>query len=171
MALSSGSASWVALILFSCGGLIIMSAGDAAAAGGGGDDSRLMMGRFLRWQAEYNRSYPTAEERQRRFQVYRRNMEHIEATNRAGNLTYTLGENQFADLTEQEFLDLYTMKGMPTGSGDAGRKQAANVSFSAVDGPTSVDWRAQGAVTPIKNQGPSCCAWIYIINIIIVSYI
>jgi KDEL-tailed cysteine endopeptidase len=159
MALSSGSASWLlALILFACGLIMSAAAGDA---GGGGGDDRLMMGRFLRWLAEYNRSYTTAEERQRRFQVYRRNIEHIEATNRAGNLTYTLGENQFADLTEQEFLDLYTMKGMPTGSADAGREQAANVSFSAVvDGPTSVDWRAQGAVTPIKNQGPSCCAWI-----------
>ncbi|PAN49045.1 hypothetical protein GQ55_9G434800 [Panicum hallii var. hallii] len=162
MALSSGSASWLlALILFACGLIMSAAAGDA---GGGGGDDRLMMGRFLRWLAEYNRSYTTAEERQRRFQVYRRNIEHIEATNRAGNLTYTLGENQFADLTEQEFLDLYTMKGMPTGSADAGREQAANVSFSAVvDGPTSVDWRAQGAVTPIKNQGPSCSScWAFV---------
>ncbi|RCV44261.1 hypothetical protein SETIT_9G359300v2 [Setaria italica] len=172
MASSSGATSSVfALILFTCClASLAASSAAAAAAGGGVDDEvdaggdKLMMGRFLRWQAAYNRSYPTAEERERRFQVYRRNMEHIEATNRAGNLTYTLGENQFADLTEEEFLGLYTMKGMPSGRGgvrrDAGRKQA---NISAVDGPTSVDWRSKGAVTPIKNQGPSCSScWAFV---------
>ncbi|CAN6289086.1 unnamed protein product [Urochloa humidicola] len=171
MALSSSGAtsSWLALmmVLFACG--LIMSAAAAAspAAGGAADGGdKLMMGRFLRWQAAYNRSYPTAEERERRFQVYRRNMEHIEATNRAGNLTYTLGENQFADLTEQEFLDLYAMKAMPSLRRDAGRRKQANFSSSsagAVDAPTSVDWRAKGAVTPIKNQGPSCSScWAFV---------
>ncbi|EER94674.1 ervatamin-C [Sorghum bicolor] len=170
MALSRAAASrgfFFALILVACCSLMLQA---AAAAGGGADgvvvgadgDNKLMMDRFLRWQATYNRSYPTAEERQRRFQVYRRNMEHIEATNRAGNLTYTLGENQFADLTEEEFLDLYTMKGMPPVRRDAGKKQQANFS-SVVDAPTSVDWRSRGAVTPIKNQGPSCSScWAFV---------
>jgi cathepsin L len=170
MALSRVAASrGFALILVACCSLML------AAAGGGVDDDgvggdKLMMDRFLRWQATYNRSYPTAEERQRRFQVYRRNMEHIEATNRAGNLTYTLGENQFADLTEEEFLDLYTMKGMPPVRRDAGKKQANFSSSAAVDAPTSVDWRSKGAVTPIKNQGPSCCA-CSVINIYLSIYI
>ncbi|CAN6300475.1 unnamed protein product [Urochloa humidicola] len=168
MALSSGATSWLALmmILFvTCGLTMSAAAASPAAAGGVEDDGsgadKLMMGRFLRWQAAYNRSYATAEEGERRFQVYRRNMEHIEATNRAGNLTYTLGENQFADLTEEEFLDLYAMKGMPSVRRDAGRKQA---NFSgAVYAPPTVDWRAKGAVTPIKNQGPSCSScWAFV---------
>ncbi|CAL4931687.1 unnamed protein product [Urochloa decumbens] len=161
MALSSGAMSLalglICLALFAGASLAAAAGGDVA-----GGDNKLMMGRFLRWQAAYNRSYATAEERDRRFQVYRRNMEHIEATNRAGNLTYTLGENQFADLTEEEFLDLYAMKGgMPSLHRDAGRKQA---NFSAaVNAPTSVDWRAKGAVTPIKNQGPSCSScWAFV---------
>jgi hypothetical protein len=37
-------------------------------------------------------------ERRRRFEVYRRNVEHIESTNRRSGL----GENQFADLTAHE---------------------------------------------------------------------
>ncbi|CAD6204103.1 unnamed protein product [Miscanthus lutarioriparius] len=165
MALSRG---FFALVLVACCSLML--AVSASASGGGvADDGvvggdKLMMDRFLRWQATYNRSYPTPEERQRRFQVYRRNMEHIEATNQAGNLTYTLGENQFADLTEEEFLDLYTMKGMPPVRRDAGKKQANFSSpAAAVDAPTSVDWRSKGAVTPIKNQGPSCSScWAFV---------
>ncbi|KAF8698831.1 hypothetical protein HU200_035090 [Digitaria exilis] len=150
MALSSaGATSWLPLILLAtcCLMVAVAAAADASASGVAGDN--LMMGRFLRWQAAYGRSYPTEEERRLRFEVYRRNVEHIEATNRAGNLTYTLGENQFADLTEEEFLDMYAMKGMPSSSGglrrDAGRKQA-NLS-AAVDAPPNVDWSCWAFVT------------------------
>ncbi|KAJ1296652.1 hypothetical protein BS78_01G318700 [Paspalum vaginatum] len=165
MALFRGAASG---FLVACCCLLLSAAssgGGADAAATGGDDSnKLMMGRFLRWEAAYNRSYATAEERRRRFQVYRRNMDYIDATNRAGNLTYTLGENQFADLTEEEFLDMYTMKG--TLAGAKASSSSSNVSFSvpeAVDAPASVDWRKNGAVTPIKNQGPSCSScWAFV---------
>jgi KDEL-tailed cysteine endopeptidase len=163
MTFPRGAMSVFVLLLLSCC-LIMLAPSPAAAAAGtdqlgvdaaaGGTD-KLMMDRFLRWQAAYNRSYPTVEEKRRRFEVYRRNMEYIEETNRAGNLTYTLGENQFADLTQEEFLDMYTMKGT---MGHGGGSKATNVSDEgvAVDAPTSVDWRSQGAVTPIKNQG-TCC--------------
>ncbi|KAL6598285.1 hypothetical protein ACP70R_046450 [Stipagrostis hirtigluma subsp. patula] len=165
MALSSGATPALALILFACG---LMLAGGSPAAATAGDSvagDRLMMGRFLRWQAAYNRSYANAAEKRLRFEVYRRNIEHIEATNRAGNLTYQLGENQFADLTEEEFVDMYLMKGMPTTAGRV--DAAANATFAdgvvAVDAPPTVDWRTKGAVVPPKNQGPSCSScWAFV---------
>ncbi|TVU46505.1 hypothetical protein EJB05_06046 [Eragrostis curvula] len=157
MALSSGAMPVFALILL----IAFMFAGASPASesvDAAGD--KLMMDRFVRWQAAYERSYATAEEKQRRFEVYRRNMEYIDATNRAGNLTYQLGENQFADLTPEEFLDTYTMKGMPKRVDDDGIK--ANASFPDVDAPTSVDWRSQGAVTPIKTQGTCSSCWAFV---------
>ncbi|CAL5085392.1 unnamed protein product [Urochloa decumbens] len=68
----------------------------AGAASGGRVDveDMLMMDRFRSWQAAYNRSYATAAERLRRFEVYRQNMELIEATNRLG-LSYKLSETPF----------------------------------------------------------------------------
>lgn len=82
----------------------------AGAASGGRVDveDMLMMDRFRAWQAAYNRSYATAAERLRRFEVYRQNMELIEATNRRG-LPYQLGETPFTDLTSEEFLATHTM--------------------------------------------------------------
>ncbi|KAK3146914.1 hypothetical protein QOZ80_3BG0274940 [Eleusine coracana subsp. coracana] len=159
MASPRGATSVFALILLSCF-LMFADASSAAATTEGVDaGDKLMMDRFLRWQAAYNRSYPTEEEKQRRFEVYRQNMEHIEATNRDGNLTYQLGENQFTDLTPEEFLDMYTMKG------PMHDEKPINASFSdgaAVDAPTSVDWRSQDAVTPIKNQGQCQSCWAFV---------
>ncbi|XP_066396490.1 ananain-like [Miscanthus floridulus] len=69
----------------------------------------MMTNRFHAWRAAHNWTYATAAKRQRRFEVYRRNVEYIEATNRRGGLSYQLGENQFTDLTSDEFLAAYTM--------------------------------------------------------------
>ncbi|GJN12742.1 hypothetical protein PR202_ga31048 [Eleusine coracana subsp. coracana] len=137
MAFPRAATSVFALILLSC--FLMLAASSAAATTEGVDAAgdKLMMDRFLRWQVAYNRSYPSEEEKKRRLEVYRQNMEHIEATNQDGNLTYQLGENQFTDLTPEEFLDMYTMKG------PMHDEKPINASFSdgtAVDAPTSVDW-------------------------------
>jgi hypothetical protein len=56
----------------------------------------------------------------------------------------------------EEFMDRYTTKEMMKPVHDDGVKVASNASFSEgipVDVLTRVDWRSQGAVTPIKSLG------------------
>ncbi|XP_044971003.1 ervatamin-C-like [Hordeum vulgare subsp. vulgare] len=154
-----GTRPVIPILVLLTGGLF---AAFPAASGGRVDaGDMLMMDRFRQWQATHNRSYLSAEERLRRFEVYRTNVEYIDATNRRGGLTYELGENQFADLTGEEFLARYA--GGHTGSAITTAAEADGLwSSGGGDGsleavpPASVDWRAKGAVTPVKNQGSQC---------------
>ncbi|KAL6855948.1 hypothetical protein ACP4OV_018750 [Aristida adscensionis] len=172
---SSRSLSLGAL-LCAAAGLILLLAG--AASGGGVDvGDMLMLDRFRAWQAAFNRTYATPEERLRRFEVYRRNMERIEATNRLG-LSYRLGETPFTDLTADEFRATRTMpRGMTMADAVRRRRQlittragpvgggggwvSRNWSLSRDDLPESVDWRAQGAVTPAKDQHTCGSCWTF----------
>ncbi|EMS67755.1 Fruit bromelain [Triticum urartu] len=134
----------------------------------------LMMDRFRQWQATHNRSYLSVEERLRRFQVYRDNMEYIDATNRRGDLTYELGENEFANLTQEEFLARYASSydgagdntgiTMPASGGDAELWSSGGEDNSLeAPPPPSMDWRAKGAVTPPKSQSSSCSScWAFV---------
>lgn len=115
------------------------------------------------WMAEYGRVYKDEAEKARRLEIFKENIKYIEDFNNAGSHKFTLGVNQFADLTHEEFVANY-INGVP--------RQAEIIDESAVMSfkdetnvtervniyalPTSVDWRAQGAVSPVKNQGAKC---------------
>lgn len=117
-----------------------------------------LLERFHAWQAEYNRTYATPEEFQYRFKVYCENVKFIETMNRAGS-SYELGENQFTDLTQEEFEDMYLMKlnevaSAPEAMGQLGTMNAGGTSGggNTDEAPNYVDWRTKGAVTPVKDQ-------------------
>jgi C1A family cysteine protease len=91
----------------------------------------------------------------------------IEAANLDGRLTYTLGENQFTDLTHEEFLAKHTSR--PVAPSDLVRNEEETVITTragvveevkckaAPDNvPHSINWADLGKVTEVKDQGEIC---------------
>ncbi|PIN18853.1 Cysteine proteinase Cathepsin L [Handroanthus impetiginosus] len=73
-----------------------------------------MLIKHMKWMAQYKRSYESKEERQKRFEIFKENVEYIESFNRDGKHTYTLGINEFADLIKEEFLSKYARNYKPS---------------------------------------------------------
>ncbi|XP_042517019.1 senescence-specific cysteine protease SAG12-like [Macadamia integrifolia] len=119
-----------------------------------------MMDRHELWMGEHGRVYKDAKEKEKRFLVFKKNVERIEAFNKAGNKPYKLSVNGFADLENEEFKAArtgYMMKS--TGQSSSSNRVFKYHNVTVV--PISFDWRRKGAVTPIKDQGQCGCCWAF----------
>ncbi len=99
--------------------------------------------------------------------VFADNLEFILKHNQeylAGRKTFTMGVNNFADMTNAEFRARFN--GFRPSAGLAQsqdfNKNAYNASAS-VDLPDTVDWVKKGLVTPVKNQGN---VWVFTVNFV-----
>ncbi|KAL7185404.1 hypothetical protein ACSBR2_027360 [Camellia fascicularis] len=62
-----------------------------------------MFERQKQWMALHGRVYKDTAEEDKRFNIFKDNVERIESFNKAANKPYKLGVNQFVDLTNEEF--------------------------------------------------------------------
>ncbi|CAL5198996.1 unnamed protein product [Lathyrus oleraceus] len=113
------------------------------------------------WMMKYERTYTNSSEMEKRFQIFKNNLEHIEKHNNAGNKSYKLGLNPYSDLTSQEFIASYT--GLKISSQISSSKmESIPILFNSNDDvPTNFDWRQQGVVTNVKNQNSCGCCWAF----------
>ncbi|KAK3033403.1 LOW QUALITY PROTEIN: hypothetical protein RJ639_032376, partial [Escallonia herrerae] len=116
-----------------------------------------MRGKHEQWMDRYGRVYKDADEKNKRFKIFKKNVKHIESFNQANEKPYKLAVNEFADLTNEEF------KASRNGLKLHARSQTtASFRFENVTAvPPSLDWRVEGAVTPVKDQGQCGCCWAF----------
>ncbi|KAE8678420.1 Vignain [Hibiscus syriacus] len=116
-----------------------------------------MYERHRQWMSQFERVYSDNNERQKRFNIFKQNVELIDSFNNANNKPYKLAVNQFADLTNEEFTA--SRNGF---KGHMCSNKATTFKYENVTAlPSSVDWRNKGAVTPIKDQGQCGCCWAF----------
>jgi C1A family cysteine protease len=107
------------------------------------------------WKTDMNKNYATTEEDAKRFQIFQKNYEFAHNFNKQGR-SAVLGMTVFADLSNEEFASVYA-----SCSPKAELKETTPKTYDVFNLPASVDWRQQGAVTPVKNQGQCGGCWAF----------
>ncbi|KAB2612014.1 fruit bromelain-like [Pyrus ussuriensis x Pyrus communis] len=99
--------------------------------------------------AKYGRVYKDSEEKERRFAIFRSNVEYVEKFNRDENNTYKLGLNEFADFSHEDFVQQYTGYIKPNEQTSSADVSFRYESLGGPDVPLSIDWRMHGVVTTL----------------------
>jgi len=113
---------------------------------------------FTAWVNEYGKSYETAEFFNR-FNIFKANLDIIREHN-AKNDSWTMGMNEFGDMTWEEFKSSY-VGGLKPRVGDYIRSKNYGAVKPNPNIPSSLDWRTKGVVTPVKNQGQCGSCWAF----------
>ena len=113
---------------------------------------------WMEFQKVYNKQYASSDEATQRRLTWEANLKFINQHNlehSLGQHTFSVAMNQFGDMTKEEFAE--QMNGYKMSNKNS--KGSAFLMPSNVEIPDSVDWRTQGYVTPIKDQGQCGSCW------------
>ncbi|MED6222364.1 hypothetical protein PIB30_063617 [Stylosanthes scabra] len=121
------------------------------------ESSSIIVKKHEQWMASYGRVYKNNEEKIKRQEILKQNLEFVEGFNndKERNKSFWVSLNPFSDLTNEEFVASYTgalhnQKPQPTN--DDFKFGYQNMSLTNIE-ESKLDWREKGAVNKIKEQG------------------
>lgn len=114
---------------------------------------------FREYKLQFGKFYKDKSTELARYAVWKQHLKDIEEHNSNPSHSFKKGLNHFSDLTHPEFSaqmgGCYKIPENHTSSGSTWLKP------TNVQVPDEVDWRQQGYVTPIKNQGQCGSCWAF----------
>ena len=115
---------------------------------------------FIHFQEKFNKKYKSIVETTTRFEIFSKNIRDIFSHNRDPTQNFTMGINQFTDLTPVEFKQQYIGELRELQS-EVGSYNCKVFTSKATGVPDTVDWRTKGAVTEVKDQGQCGSCWTF----------
>jgi len=114
--------------------------------------------KFTEFVQKYDKQYSTIEEFTMRYKAFETNfMEVVAADDFLGSKGHKKSITKFSDMTKEEFkTKMLTLKAVPNGWCDEVKMEK---NLTAI--PASLDWRAKGKVSPIKDQGQCGSCWAF----------
>lgn len=116
---------------------------------------------FDHYTGHFNKFYATEEEYQMRQAVYAENLEKIKEINADPTNTWKAAINEFTDRTAEEMSQLKGYSRRLAFQRSESRSQSVPDKLFLKEAPESIDWRKEGKVTPVKNQGGCGSCWAF----------